>query len=95
MDIKQKILVGILVGSSTTILVGTIFVFPPMIIIGGIGVGLSLRKRLFFKKKKKKEQKSRFKNPFKRKPKQQPHVIRLEPGQQLTDNINEPLNIMN
>lgn len=52
MKTKQKILVGTLTGSTAIVLIGTIIVFPPMIIIGGIGIGLSLRKRLFFKKKK-------------------------------------------
>ena len=68
MGIKQKILVGTLVASTVTVLVGSIIVAPPVIIIGGIGIGLSLRKRLLFEKKKKK------KNPI-----EQNHV--MEPGQ--------------
>ena len=55
MGIKQKILVTTLVGGTTCLLIGSLVSFPPMIIIGGIAVGLSVRKRLLFKKKKKNE----------------------------------------
>ena len=56
MGVKQKVLAGTLVSSTIVVLVGSLLVFPPMIIIGGVGIGLSLRKRLFFKKKKNKKQ---------------------------------------
>ena len=96
MGIKQKLLVGTLVGGTACVLVGSLIVFPPMIIIGGVAVGLSLRKRLLFKKKKKQQKpqkKSKFKNIFKRK--QQDNVIRLEQGQQLKGEIEEePLRIL-
>jgi len=82
MGIKQKLLVGTLVGGSTCILIGSLVMFPPMIIVGGVAVGLSLRKRLLFKKKKKpkkeekKEEKKEKKSFFRRKKKPE-----MEPGQ--------------
>ena len=80
MGIKQKLLVGSLVGGTTCILIGSLLVFPPMIIVGGVAVGLSLRKRLLFKKKKpKKEEKKEKKSFFRRNKKPKPA---LEPGQQ-------------
>lgn len=89
-NLKQKVLVGTLVASTAAILVGTILVFPPVIIAGGVGVGLSLRKRLFFKKKKKKQPKQpkskklSIRERFFKKKQPQSHVIQdvslLEPG---------------
>ena len=58
MGIKQQFLGGMLVASTVTVLIGSIIIAPPVIIIGGIGIGLSLRKRLFFEKKKKKDKKN-------------------------------------
>ena len=63
MGIKQKILAGTAVSSSIIIVVGILIVNPPIIAIGGIGLGLSIRKRLFFKKKKKKTEQIQLLEP--------------------------------
>ena len=54
MGLKRKILAGSMVGSLLCLVVGILILNPIVIAVGGIGIGLSARKRLFFKKKKKK-----------------------------------------
>ena len=81
MGMKQKIYAGTMLGSTGLILIGTFTGMIPLAIIGGIGIGLSCRKRMFFKKKKPKKEKKEKKSFFRRRntePKRQPLIN--EPG---------------
>ena len=88
MGVKQKVLVGTLVGGTACVLVGSLLVFPPMIIIGGIAVGLSLRKRLLFKKKKpKKEERKKTEPEPGQAPEQEQFIKKAKSGQLTTGKI--------
>ena len=71
MATQQKVLRGTMVGGGILVLLGLVTGLVPLALVGGVGMGLSLRKRTFIKKKKKKKQQP---------PPQQ--LLQQEPGQQ-------------